>query len=132
MALADAVDVDGFRDEAGGAEIHGPADHGRLFGRGHDHDGQFGVLGPQRHQAGEALHARHGQVEQDQVDVALMGQGGVQILHAARLDDPGLRHDGGDGLPQGATKQRMVIGDNDRGGLTLHVGPLPRDASLMP
>ena len=45
---------------------------------------------------------------------------------------PGLRHDGGDGLPQGATKQRMVIGDNDRGGLTLHVGPLPRDASLMP
>ena len=108
-----------FGNEAGGAELHGAADDGRLLGRGHDDDRKLGVLGPERHQAGKALNARHREVEQDQVDVALVAQGGVEVFHAVRLDHAGLRHDGSDGLPQGSTKQRMVVGDHDRGVLAL-------------
>ena len=129
---ADAVDVDGFRNEPGGAEIHGPADHGGLLRGRHDHHRKLGILRPERHEAGKALDARHGQVEQDQVDVAFLGEGGVQVIHPTRFHHPGLGHDGGNGLPQRAAKQRMVVGNDDRGGLTLHVCLLPRDACLVP
>ena len=89
-----------------------------ILGGRDDHHGQFRVLRPQGHEAGEALYARHGEIEQDQVDVAFAAQESVQVVHAVGLDHAGLGHDGPDGLAQSAAEQRMIVGDHDgRGGL---------------
>ena len=51
--------------------------------------GMLGILRAQIHQPGKAPHARHVQVEQDEVDIVVGLERGAGLVEAAGLDDRG-------------------------------------------
>ena len=61
---------------------------------------------------GKAAHARHGQIEQDEIDVAAAFEQLGDVVEGAGLRDIDLLEQPGDRLAQGAAKQRMIVGDD--------------------
>ncbi len=59
-------------NEARGAEVQRLLHQAMVVGCSDDDDGHVGVLGAEIDQAREALHARHAQVEQDEVEVVVL------------------------------------------------------------
>ena len=75
--------------------------------------GTLGILRAQVHQPGESAHARHGEIEQDEIDVAAA----LEQLRPTSSNDAGLGdldafEQAGHGLAQRAAKQRMVVGND--------------------
>ena len=66
----------------------------------------------QVHQPGKAAHARHAQIEQDEVDFAAALKQPRDVVEGAGLADVGVLEQTGDRCPQGAAEQRMVVGDD--------------------
>jgi hypothetical protein len=88
---------------------------GLFVAGGYDHHRDRRVLRAQVNQAGKARYSRHGQVEQDQVDIGILFQQRGEIIERSRFVDFRRGHDAGNRLPQRIAKQRMVIGDNESG-----------------
>jgi hypothetical protein len=115
---AHLLDAEGFWDEPGGTEFHAAPDHRRIVVcRDHDHR-HARILRAQIHQAGETAHARHGQVEQHQIDIAATIEQRDRFVERAGLRDTGIAEQPGHGFAHCATKQRVVIGNNERVGGT--------------
>ena len=74
--------------------------------------GTLGILRAQIHQPGEAAHARHGQVEQDQIDVAALVEQLRHFVERAGLGDLGAVEQAGDRFAQRAAEQRMIVRDD--------------------
>ena len=89
--LANALDRLRFRDEARGAAVEALANGAGIVAGGHDHHRHLGVLGPQVEQPRHAVHARHAEVEQDEVGLARQRQPVGQLVERAGLQDLGIR-----------------------------------------
>ena len=74
--------------------------------------GTLGILRAQIHQAGKTAHARHGQVEQDEIDVAAALEQFGDLVEGAGFRDIDAFEQTGDRLAQRAAEQRMVVGDH--------------------
>ena len=111
IGLAQRLDAERLRNEAGSAEFHAAPDHGRIVvGRNHD-DRQARILRAQIHQAGKAAHAGHAQIEQDQIDVAAALEEIHDLFESAGLADSDPVEQAVDRLAQRAAEQRMIVGD---------------------
>ena len=99
-------------DETGSAELHAATDDRRIVVGRHHHDRQARILRPQIHKARKAAHARHAQIEQDQID---LGDAAVEefahLLEGAGLGDLGPAEHAIDRFAQRAAKQRMIVGN---------------------
>ena len=101
-----------LRNEAGAAEIHAAADdRGIVIGRDHD-DRHARILRAQIHQAGEAAHARHGEVEHDEIDLAAAFEQLGDLVERPGLRDLDAFEQSGDRLAQRSAKQRVIVGDH--------------------
>ncbi len=70
------------------------------------------ILRAQIHQAGKAAHARHGQVEQDEIDVAAALEQFGHFVEGAGFRDIDALEQAGDRLAQRAAEQRVIVGDH--------------------
>ena len=84
---------------------------GIVIGRHHDHR-HAGILRAQIHQAGKAAHARHGQIEQNEIDVAAALEQFGDFVEGAGFRDIHALEQAGDRLAQRAAEQRMVVGNH--------------------
>ncbi len=81
--------------------------------------GRLGILRAQIHQAGEAAHAGHREIEQNEIDVAAALDELGDLLERAGLADMRAAEQSGHRLAQRAAEQRMVVGDQQMVGLRL-------------
>ena len=126
---AHRLDAERLRDEAGGAEFHAAADHRRIVvGRDDDHR-HARILRAQIHQAGKAAHARHGEIEQHEIDVAAAFEQRGSVVERAGLGDRRVGEQAGHRLAQRAAKQRMIVGDHEAIG-RLHEALSPGPAAF--
>src|SRR5690606_25395218 len=113
--LAQFVQAGALWNVAGGAVIEGAADDGGVFVGRDQHDRHGGMLGADGGQAGEAMVARHVQVQQHQVDLVArfeQGQHAIERFGFAGVDVwRGVRS----GATQGGAEQRVVVGDEQGG-----------------
>ncbi len=80
-------------------------------------DGNGRIFAAHQEKADEAVHPRHVQVQQDQVDgAALRCDGFHRLIEAARLQDQRTRKSLRHGLAQGSPHQGMVVGNEDGAG----------------
>ena len=109
-----------------GAELIGAPHHGRLARRRHDDDRHGGMIRAQHGKAGQPIHARHVEIEQQRIGFRRavqrrrgLGQGGRHVDMRA-----------GEGLAerrrQGVAHHRMVVGDQERQRLAAMDRPLDR------
>ena len=82
-----------------------------LAGSRDDHHGHARIILAQGHQPLEAVHARHVQVQQHQVDLRPAAEDVAALPVVAGLQDLGHAQGLPHRLGQGATDQRMVVGD---------------------
>jgi hypothetical protein len=75
------------------------ANGGGIVAGGYDHHWHLGVLGPQVEEPGHAVHARHAEVEQDEVGLARHRQPVGQLVERAGLQDLGIRERRADAWP---------------------------------
>jgi hypothetical protein len=69
------------------------------------------------------VHARHGQIEQDQVDLAGFGEPLRQFVEGTGFQDQGVGERCAQSLAQCAPEQRMIIDDDEAiVGLSSHQG----------
>ena len=96
-----------------GAELVGAADHGSLARRRDDDDRHGRMIGAQQGQAGQPVHARHVEVEQQRIGLGLRSSAACDLRQAAGHRDRGA----GEGLAQGRGQRiahhRMVVGDQE-------------------
>ena len=78
-----------------------------------DHDRYLGMLRPQVQEPGQALHARHGQIEQDEIGFAGGGKPVGQLVERAGLDDLRIGKGGPQRLAQRAPEQGMIVDDDE-------------------
>jgi len=108
--LPHLLDAERLRNEARGAEIHAAADHRRVVVGRHHHHRNAGILCAQIHQSGETTHAGHGQIEQNQIDLADLVEQLRDLLESPSLCDFSVLDQPRYGLTQGAAEQRMIVG----------------------
>ena len=82
------------------AEVHAAADDRGVVVGGDDHDRHARILRAQVEQAGKAPHPRHGEVEQDQVDVAATVEELGNFVERPRLGNVDALEQPGDCLAQ--------------------------------
>ena len=111
--MAHRLDVERLRDEAGRAEFDAAADDAAVLVAGYHDHGRARMLRAQVHQPGEALHAGHGEVEQDEVDFGTAAEMLGDLVERAGLDDGDALGQPGDGFLQGAAHERVVVRDHD-------------------
>ena len=102
-----------FRDEARRAELERAADGFRIVMRRHHDQRNGGVDAAQRDQAGKARRARHGEVEQHEVDVVVAGHDRLGAVEIAGFEDRRDVADAGKRLLQRAAEKRMVVRDHE-------------------
>ena len=73
------------------------------------------MLGAQIDEAGKTTHARHGEIEQDEIDVGIGFERSAQAVEIAAFRNLAAAYGAGDRLAQRAAHQRMVVGNNDAG-----------------
>ena len=79
-----------------------------------DHHHRHGrVDAAQRYQPGQAAGARHGQIQQDEIDILAGDDERLGALEIAGLVDGRDITQAGQRLPQRSTKQRMVVGNDE-------------------
>ena len=61
--------------------------------------------------AGEAAHAGHPQIEQNQIDLAVAFEDLGDLLEGASLADFDTIEQGADGLTQRTAEQRVIVGN---------------------
>jgi hypothetical protein len=110
--IAHRLHAQRLRNETGRAEMHATADDGGIFIGGNDDDGNAGMLRAQAHQTGEAAHAGHREIEQDEIDVTVAAEQLADFFEAAGFRDVDALGQAFDCPTQRAPKQRMVVGDN--------------------
>ena len=106
------LDAERLRDEARCAEIHAAANDRRLVIGRDDHHRHARILGAQIHQSGKAAHPRHGEIEQNEIDIGGAVEQGRYLLEGSGLGDIGRREQAGDCLAQCSAKQRMIVGNH--------------------
>jgi hypothetical protein len=74
------------------------------------------VLRAQAHQAGEAAHARHCEIEQDEIEFAVAPEQLADFFEATGFRDLDVLEPSRHGLAQGTAEQRMIVGDNQTKG----------------
>ncbi len=84
---------------------------GIVVGRHHD-DRDARILRAQIHQPGEAAHARHGQIEQDEIDFAAALEQLGDIVERSGLGNVDFVEQAGHRLAQRPAKQRMIVRDD--------------------
>ena len=125
--VAQRIDAEPLRNEAGSAEIQRLPDGADIVAGRHDHHGGGRILRPQIDQPREPGNAGHRQVEQDQIDLRILFQQLGQILERTGFVDPGLRQNAGDGLSQRTAKQRVIVRNDEAcGGCDRHQDPCKR------
>ena len=110
--VAHLLDAERLGDEARGAEIHAAADDGGIVVGRHHHHRHARILRAQVHQAGKAAHARHRQIEQDEIDVAAALEQFGDLVEGSGLGDFDLLQQAGHRLAQRAAEQRMIVGNH--------------------
>ena len=70
------------------------------------------MLRAQIHQAREPTDARHGEIQQDEVDLGVLVQLLDEFVEVAAFDDGAAGDGAGDRLMQGPTNQRMIVGND--------------------
>src|SRR3984957_18132457 len=113
--VAQRIHPEPLGNEPGGAEVERAADGADVVAGRYDHDRHRRILRAQVNQAGKARDSRHGQVEQDQVDIGFPLQKRGQFLERSGFIDLGTGHDAGNRLAQRIAKQRMVVGNDQMG-----------------
>ena len=111
--LADALHGLRLRYEARRAAVEALADGGGIVAGGDDHHRHLGVLRAQVEEPRHPVHARHGEVEQDEVDLARRRQPVGQLVERARLQHLGIGERRAQRLAQRPAKQGMVIDDDE-------------------
>src|SRR2546425_12008158 len=103
------LDPERLGDKSRGAEIHAAADHPGIVVRRHNDDWHARILRSQIHEAGKSAHARHGQVEQDEINVSAAFEQLGYILEGSGFRDLDALEQTGHCLSQGAAKQRVIV-----------------------
>ncbi len=80
---------------------------------GWDDHGNLGMLSAQVQQAGDAVYARHGQIEQNEVHLACSGQPLGQLVERSGFQDFGIFEGGAERLAERAPEQGMIIDDDE-------------------
>src|SRR5581483_3254275 len=111
--LADALHRLRLRDEPRGPAIEALADGAGVVARRDDHHRHLRVLGAQVDEPRHAVHPRHAEIKQDEVDLAGGAQLLGQLVEGAGLQNLGIGERGAQRLPQCAAKQRMVVNDDE-------------------
>ncbi len=108
-SLAHSIDAERLRDESRSPEVHAAADDRRIVMSGDDDDWHTRILRAQVHEAGKAPHARHRQVEQDEVDLATALEQFRQVVEGSGLGNIDILEQAGNRFPQRSAEQRMVV-----------------------
>ncbi len=111
--VAQFLDAEPLGDKTRRTEIQRAA-HGLAIvaGRHNDHR-NFRILGAQIDQAGKAADAGHRQIEQHEIGLALLFEQRCQLLERTGFIHLRRRKNARDRFPQCATKQRMIVGDDE-------------------
>jgi len=73
------------------------------------------MLGAQIHEAREPTHPRHGQIEQDKIDLVIIVQLLCETIEIGAFDNAATGDGAHDGLMQGAAHERMIVGYDNTG-----------------
>ena len=91
------------------SEIHAATDHPGIVVGG-DHDDRYAwILRTQIHEPGESAHAGHGQIEQNEIDVATALEQLRHIVERPRLGNLDVLEQARDRFAQSPAKQRVVV-----------------------
>ena len=111
--VAQRLDPETLGNEPRGAEIQRSPYGSDIVAGGHDHDGDRRILRAQIDQPGKTADSRHGQIEQDQIDIGILFQQRGEFFERAGVVDFRGSHDARNRLSQRVAKQRMVIGNDE-------------------
>ena len=110
---ADLLDARRFGDEAGGAEFERAPDRDRIVMRRNDDHRHGRMDAAQRDQPGQPAGAGHRQVEQDEVEVVIAGDHRLGVVEIAGLENLDVVGHCRQSLLERATKQRMIVSDDE-------------------
>jgi signal transduction histidine kinase/CheY-like chemotaxis protein len=114
------LDPERLRDETRRPERHAAANHGWVVVGGDHHHRHARELRAQKHQPGKSAHPGHGEIEQNEVDLAAAIEFPHHVVEAAGLGDLGAGELARNRRAQGAAEQRVIVGDHQTIGRFAH------------